>query len=329
MPPYLGLDIELGATLAIALGVASLTPLLAPAVTTEDPESARASGVASLIWALVLALLIAAAIAASALSFAASVAGQSAERLPPAIYAASGRNMVNICGAKAAAPSQAQRACAARKIAPGAPLQANDVQPAAGEYLLGALPGVADLGAAAAGLMASGIVALGLALSAMGLQASAAAVGHDALYRLRGEVDLTSRRLAITRLALASLGTASYLASVTQIVAPGALVGLALAISAACVAPSLALAFWKRASDREALAALIGGAAGLTMALMVAGPGRKIEAYALSALAGVVISFTAGIISGLADRREKPEAAAFVQRALWGDGQVAAPDKGA
>jgi cation/acetate symporter len=329
MPAPMGLAVEIGATVATALGMAALAPILAPAVTTQDSRAARVSGVATLVWSLVFALLIAAAIAASALSFAASVKGQTAERLPNAIYAASSRGLVDVCGAKVRTPSQAQRACAAKKIAPGEPLRATDVHPVDGEYLLGALPGAADLGAAASGLLASGIVALGLALSAMGLQACAAAVGHDALYRLRGEVDLTSRRLAITRLALVAVATASYVASVTRIVAPGGVIALALAISAACVAPSLALAFWNRAGNRESLLALAVGAGGLVLALLAAEPARRVEIYALAALAGAAAGLAAGVVSGLAARGEKPEAEAFIARALRGDGEIVAPDKGA
>ncbi|KAF2992420.1 sodium:solute symporter [Methylocystis sp. MJC1] len=329
MPAPAGLGVEIGATLATAMGVLALAPILAPAVTTEDNESARASGVATFAWSLIFALLLAAAVATSALSLASQVSGQTVERLPESIYSASGRGLVEICGTKVRTPSQAQRACAAEKIPPGTPLRPVDVRPVDGDYLLGALPGAADLGAAASGLLTSAIVGLGLALAAVGLQACGAAVGHDALYRLRGEIDLTSRRLAITRLALIAVATASYVASATQIVTPGGLIGLALGISAACVAPSLALAFWNRAGDREALAALLGGAAGLAAALLLEGPARKIEAYALAALAGATLGLAAGVMSGLASRDEKPAAIAFVRRVLRGDGQIVTPDKGA
>ncbi|PPD42700.1 MAG: sodium:solute symporter [Methylocystis sp.] len=328
-PAPAGLGVEFGATVAVAMGVAALAPVLAPSVTTEDGHAARASGVASLFWSLFFTLLVAAAIAASAISLAGSVAGQPAERLPEPLYAASSRGLVAICGASVRTPSQAQRACAAQKIAPGAPLRAADVRPAGGDFLLGALPGATDLGAAAAGLMASAIVALGLALTAMGLQACGAAVGNDALYRLRGEVDLTSRRLAITRLALVAVATCGYVAGVTRIVTPPGLIAMAIAISGACVAPALALAFWKRASDEEALAALVAGALTLAVALFMAGPGRHVETYALAALAGATAGLTAGVVRGLASQREKPEAESFVTRVLHGDGEILAPDKGA
>ncbi|MGJ0509764.1 MAG: sodium:solute symporter [Methylocystis sp.] len=329
MPAPMGVFVEIGATLAMALGVSALAPVLAPSVTTESPTAARSSGVLTLLWTLLFALLIAAAIAASALSLAVAVSGQSAERLPPPIYAASSRGLVAICDAKASNPSQAQRACAAQNIAPGTPVSAANIRPVDGDYLLGALPAATDLGAAAAGLMASALVAFGLLLAAIGLQTCSAALGHDALYRLRGEIDLTSRRLAITRLALVGVATCAYIASVTQIVTPGGLISLAIAVSAACVAPSVALAFWSRAGDREALAALAGGAVALAAALFIAGPARKIEAYALAGLAGATLAIAAGVVSALAANRENPAAQAFVRRVLYGDGEIIAPDKGA
>ena len=328
-PAPMGLHVEFGAMLATAMGVAALGPILAPAVTAQDERAARMSGVATMFWSLTFALLIAAGVATSALGLSASIAGQPAERLPETVYAASSRGLVSVCGVNVRTPSQAQRACAAQNIAPGTPLRPANVKPADGDYLLGALAGATGLGAAASGLLASAIVALGVALAALGLQACGAAVGHDALYRLRGEVDLTSRRLAITRVALVAVGTGSWFASVTQIVTPGGLIGLALGLSAACVAPALGLAFWRRAGDREALAALIAGVAGLAAALVIAGPARKIEVYALAGLAGATLAIAVGMLSGLTSREEKPEAEAFARRLLSGDGAVVTPDKGA
>ncbi len=329
MPDSMGIFVEIGATLAMALGVASLAPVVAPAVTTEDADAARASGMLAMAWSLLFALLVAAAIAASALSLAASVSGQSAERLPASVYAASSRGLVGVCDAAVSTPSQAQRACAAQNIAPGAPLAPANVRPVAGDYLLGALPGATDLGAAAAGLMASALVAFGMLLAAMGLQASSAALGHDALYSMRGEVDLTSRRLAITRLALVAVATCAYVASVTQIVTPGGLIALALAVAAACVAPSLGLVFWDRADDREAFVAVLAGAVTLAAALYIAGPARKIEVYAIAGLAGAIVGATAAVVSALASPEDKPLAQSFVRRMLQGDGEIVAPDKGA
>jgi len=328
-PPPMGLDVEVGAMIALALGVAALAPALAPAVTTNDVTAARRSGYATFAWSVVFAMLIAAAIAASAIKFAGVTTGQAPERLPTQIYAASKRGLVSVCGAYVRSPSEAQRACAAQGVGPGVALRAADVRPTDGEYLLGALPAAADLGAAASGLIVSAIIALGLALAAASLQTCATAVGHDALYRLRGEIDLTSRRLAITRLVLVAVSTMGYVVSVTHIVSPSVLVSLALAVSASCVAPAIILAFWTRAADREALVALIGGAIGLVAALAASVAARRVEVYALAALAGATLGIAAGVVSGLAGGAEKPGAREFIRRALRGDGQVLAPDKGA
>jgi cation/acetate symporter len=226
-------------------------------------------------------------------------------------------------------PSEAQRACAAKGYAPGAPLAAAEIRPIDGDVLLGALPQTAELGAASSGLIASALIAIGLALATAGLQACATAFGHDALYRLRGEIDLTSRRLAVNRVTLVVVSTLAYVTAVTGVFTPGALVAAALAVSAACLAPSLVLAFWSRASDREALVALCGGAVGLFSALAVAGSPNRIEIYALCALAGITLGGGLGLLSGLTSKSDKPAARAFITRMLRGDAQMLQPDKGA
>jgi cation/acetate symporter len=329
MPDPNNIAVEIGAMIAVALGIATLAPVLAPSVTTSDAAAARRSGYAACGWTLALALLVAAATASAAISYSKAVEGQPPERLPPPIYAASARGLVAVCGAQVSNASQAQRACAQQGLAPSAPVGAANVRPVDEAYLLGALPGAADLGASTAGLLASALIALGLVLAAAGLQACGAAVGHDALYRIRGEIDLTSRRLAITRMALVAVSAFGYVASVAGLATPGGLISLALAISAACVAPSMALAFWPRAGDREALAAILGGAAGLAAARVFADADSAVETYALAGLAGAALGLGMGAVSGLASRQDKPEAQAFIARVLYGDAQIVAPDKGA
>ena len=115
-PAPMGLPVEFAATLAVALGIATLAPVLAASVATGDGRSARRAGVAALFWTVVIALLAAAAIAASALSLARATAGQPPERLPQAIYQASERGLVSVCGYYVRGPSEAQRACAAKGI---------------------------------------------------------------------------------------------------------------------------------------------------------------------------------------------------------------------
>ncbi|TLG72187.1 sodium:solute symporter [Methylocystis sp. B8] len=328
-PAPMGLIAELATTLAAALGVASLAPVLAASLATPDRRSARRAGYSALFWSIVIALLAAAAMAVSALSLARATVGQPPERLPRTVYQASERGLISVCGYSVRGPSEAQRACAAKGYAPGAPLAASDIRPIDGDFLLGFLPQAAELGAASSGLIASALVALGLALGASGLQACATAFGHDALYRLRGEIDLTSRRLAVNRITLVAVSTLAYVAAVAGVFTPGALVAAALAVSASCLAPSLGLAFWPRAGDREALIAVCGGAVGLFAALAVAETPNRFEIYALCALAGATIGGAFGLISGLASRSDKPAARAFITRMLRGDAQMLQPDKGA
>ena len=319
------LDIDFAMTLALAAGVAALAPSLATAVSTSDAGAARRSGVSAVLWMLVFAVLIGAAMAAAALFFADGARGRTAERLPEAAYDASARGLVSICGAFPKTPSLAAIACAKHGPGLGKPLTPADMRPADPQYLLGSLPAFANLGAAATGLLASGFIALGLALSAMGLQACAATLGHDALFRMRGEADLSSRRLALTRLVLVAVAALGYLVCAMNFVAPGELVALALAISSACVAPATILLFWPRAGDREALVALVGGFVGLLAALAVAETHRRMEVYGLAGLAGATLGLAAGIISGLTSDHEKPDAREFINRLVKGDGQVLAP----
>ena len=325
MPKPMRLDIDIAMTLALAAGVAALAPSLATAVATSDAAAARRSGVSALLWMLVFAVLIGVAMAAAALFFADGARGKTAERLPEAAYDASARGLVSICGVFPKTPSLAAIACSKRGPGLGKPLTPADMRPADPQYLLGSLPAFSNLGAAATGLLASGFIALGLALSAMGLQACAATLGHDALFRMRGEADLSSRRLALTRLVLVAVAALGYLVGAMNFVAPGELVALALAISSACVAPATLLLFWPRAGDREALVALLGGFIGLLAALAVAETHRRMEVYGLAGLAGATLGLAGGIISGLASDQEKPGAREFIAQLIKGDGQVLAP----
>jgi cation/acetate symporter len=110
---------------------------------------------------------------------------------------------------------------------------------------------------------------------------------------------------------------------------PGALVALALAVSAACVAPVVALAFWPRAGDREALAAVVAGLVGLLAALAAGGGAARVEVCALASLAGATLGLAAGAVSALSSGTDRAGAQAFVARILRGDGQALEPDKGA
>jgi cation/acetate symporter len=323
MPKPMIFGVEFSVTLAMALGVAALAPILAPAVTTANFAAARRSGIATMLWSAVFMALVSTAMAAAALTFATITENKPSEQLPTPVYSESSRGLITICNDYAGGPLQAQKACAEQDVKPGAPLKAADIRPVDSGFLIGSLPELKELGAAASGLFASAMVGLGLALCAMGLQACGAAVGHDALYHLRGETDLSSRRLAITRMALIFVSALGYALSVLNIFAPGELVALALAISAACVAPSVILIFWPRAGDREALIALGGGALGMIMALFAAEARRRVDVYALAGLGGATLALAAAAISGLY-APDNPHARSFVKK-LFDDRQDA-PD---
>jgi cation/acetate symporter len=326
--PASGVGTEIATVLAVALGVFILAPALAPTVATYERQAARRAGYANFGWTLVMAMMITASVGLSALTVSRVSVGQLPDRLPDAIYAASARGLVKVCGETVDGPAAARRACVDRGLAPGAPLRAQDVA-ASGQYLLGALPQLAGLGSAAAGLLASALIALGLALASSGLQACATALGHDAIYRLRGENALTSRRLAITRLALTAVTAIGFATtSASGVLDAAALVGFAFALSAACIAPVAALAFWPRARDRDAVAAQIAGLTGLLSVIAMATHAFSLETLVWAALVGCIASGVAGVLSALGANQENPESRAFVERILHGDGDISLPDKG-
>ena len=314
--------------LAVTLGIATLAPLLAPAIATQTPGRARLAGCAAFGWTFVFAFLIAVGLAGATLSLARQGVGQSPAHLPDAVYAASAHGLVTICGARAPDPASARRACAGKSGSTGAPLRASDFR-VNGALFLAELPGLEQMGAAASGLLASAQIALALALAAAGLQAFGTALGHEAIYRFRGNVDLTSRRLITTRLALLTVAAAGAAASASGRFDARALIAFALALSAAAMAPVAALAPWSRADDRDALYALLGGLLGMTVVILIAGNPRDGDVLAGAALAGALFGFAAGVASALSRPAGSAHGRAFVARLTRGDGEVMEPEKGA
>ncbi|QGM45945.1 hypothetical protein [Methylocystis heyeri] len=326
--PFPGYGLEFMAVVGAALGAAVLAPLLAPAITTARPAQARVSGLFALGWTFVFAWLLAAIVAGTALSMTAKSVGQAPERLPGAVYAASSRGLVAVCGDKAPDPQSARRACAARGLAPGAGLRTQDFS-LTRSFLLTGLADLEKLGAAASGLLAAAQIALALALGAAGLQAFGTALGHEALYRMRGETDLTSRRLATTRLALVSIAALGSAASAYGLFDPRQLLELALGLSAAAVAPLAILAFWTRADGRDAMIALGSGLVGTILVVGAAGGPADIELVSAAAAVGALLGLAAGALSALSRPAGPQESKAFVSRLLRGEGDVMSPDKGA
>lgn len=314
--------------LGVGLGLSTLAPALAPAVSTRDASATRRAGLVAFGWTLVAGGLVATTIAACALTLADAAVGRAPERLPEPVYAASARGFVAICGARVDGPAQAREACGTRGLAQGAPLRRDDVS-ARAEYLIGGLPQLAGLGAALTGLLASGLIAVGLALAAASLNACAAAVGHDAFYRMRAETALTSRRLAATRLALVAMTAIGSATSAANAIDARTLVGLALAISAAGFVPLLGLAFHARAGDRDAMVAQLAGVATMTSVLLIDPSPPDIAAFAWAGLSGALGGLAAGLLSARALSRETQAGRYFVERVLRGDGRVLGEDKGA
>lgn len=314
-------------TAGLALGLVTLAPALMPAVTTADSAGARRAGVAALVWTLIAVALIAATVAASALALSRATVGQTPEHLPDIVYQASGSGLVQICGARVDRPAAARAACLSRGLPAGAALRAQDVS-ARAEFLIGGLPQLAKLGAAFTGLLASGIIAVGLVLAAASLHACAAAVGHDAVYRLRADTALTSRRLAITRLALVGVTALGSATSAANAIDARTLTGLALAISAAGLFPLLGLALYARAQDKDAMVAQLIGLATMATVLFVDPVPPGVGLLAWAGFAGALAGLLAGVLTARLWSQETPQSAGFVSRLLRGDGMVLGEDKG-
>jgi cation/acetate symporter len=327
LTPAGGVFEEIATSLGVGIGVMTLAPALIPSLATRDAAGAARAGVVALFWSLVMAALVAAALAACALTVSRVGVGQAPERLPDALYSASSRGLVQICGKRAEGPAEARQACLSRDLPAGAPLRERDIV-AGPEYLIGGLPELARLGAAFTGLIASALIAVGLILAAASLHACAAAVAHDAVYRLRGEVALTSRRLATTRLALVVVTAIGSATSAAGAIDARTLVGLALAISASGLLPLIGLALWPRAQAKDAMAAQLVGVAVMTVAL-VASPAAGVETLAAAGLAGGAVGLLVGAVSALLWSKETQENRFFIVRALFGDGRVLGQDKGA
>lgn len=319
-----GADFRTG--LALALGFGTLAPALEPFVTTRDTRSAARAGLGALAWSGVVGFLVAATVATSALVLIDATAGRRPERLSDTIYAASATRLVGVCGRSVARPDEARAACLARGQAV---LRPQDVEPR-GIFLATALAPLGGMGAAETGLVWAANVALALALAGAGLFSFAAALGHDAFYRLRDSAALTSRRLAVTRaiyVAAALIGAATVGVRELNV---HLMLGLALALSTSAIAPLLALAFWPRATS---LHALIAFCAGVGAALFLGAQGAPtLSNFALSSLGGFGAALATGLVASLIpgrDLEEHARARDFVRELLWGRGEVIVADKGA
>ncbi len=313
---------------AIAIGVAVLAPLLAPAIACRDGSNAGRAGFAALAWTGGFAALVGVTMAMTTMAFDQRLTGQRPDRLPAFAYAASGKGLVAICGHAIATPAEALESC---RRAPGFKdvLRAEDIS-ASGAWLTIGLPASRGLSVAFSGLVGAALVAIAMMLAAAGFQSLGTAVGHDAFYRVRDATALTSRRLAVTRLVML-VGVAAACAIVqTRVLDPRALIGLALAFSTATLAPLLALSLWPRAGGADATVSLLVGLATAETVIVFGGASPSLERLAAGAVIACGAAFAAGLATSLF-REGGPESQGgpFLHGVLHGEQDVLNPDKGA
>ena len=314
--------------IAIAIGIGVLAPLLSPAITCRDARTAQRAGFTALVWSFVIVAGVAATTAIAALTLDAGLTGLRPEALPAFVYSASGRGLLAICGHAVANPQAAQAACAAVPGFGGL-LRSQDVA-ANSEYLILGLPELRRFGVAFSGLVEAGAVAVALVLAAAGIEALGTALGHDAFYRVRDTRALTSRRLAVTRAVMLAAVVASGGIITRHPIDPPSAIGLALAFSAAAIAPLLILSIWPRASSVDATIALLAGLASAEAVIATGAGVPTIDRLAASAVLACLVATVAGFAASLI-RREDPvrQGGAFVHELLHGETDVLHPDKGA
>jgi cation/acetate symporter len=312
---------------ALAVGLSVLVPVVAPAFGAPDRRSAWRAGVVSILWLGLFGAIIIITIAASSVALVQDTLGQKPDRLSPALYAASKNGAFAICGTERQIPIAVRDACMKR---PGFKdvLREGDVAPRR-DFLILNLPLIAGLGSAFSGLVAAALAGLGLALAAVGFQAGATALGHDAFHRVRDVEALTSRRLAITRLILITAIIGSTAAATTTEVDPRAAIGAALVLSVAVIAPLIALALWARATALDALIVLVLGLAGTQGALILIGNTLTAAHLAGASLIGGAGAFAAGIAASLVRRGDREVGRLFVRSMLHGKAEMPNLDRGA
>jgi cation/acetate symporter len=318
---------DLSIIVALAVGLAVLVPVVAPAFAAPDRRSARRAGYVSLIWLCLFAGLAAVTIAASSISLVRDAVGQKPDRLSPALYGAAKNGAFTICGAEPSMPMALRQTCTAQ---PGFKdnLRASDLAPRR-DFLFASLPLLAGIGSAFSGLVAAALAALGIALAGVGFHACATALGHDAFHRVRDAEALTSRRLAITRMLLIVVVVGSTAWASTTSIDPRAAIGLALLLSVAALVPLISLVLWSRASALDALVGLVVGLVGTEATLIMLGGGMTSGHLASASLCGAAFGVIAGILASLVRGGDRELGAAFVRTMLHGKAEMPNLDRGA
>jgi cation/acetate symporter len=312
--------------LVLVTGLAFLPPLLSNGLGSRDRRSASRAGALAVFWQGVILILGATTLASTVLAIADAGVGKSPELLPAWIYGESGRGSLSICGQFVANAAAAKAACAGSPEFAGR-LAAADLAPH-GDLLIRSLAAATGLGPAFSGLTAAALAVMATLLAAASLQAFATSIGHDAVYRIRDSGALTSRRLAVTRTILLAglLGAVALLR--LRGIDPRGMIGLALALCAALIAPVFVLALVPRIRAVDATIALAAGLlvlGGFFVLTPVTDFGR-LAAVALAA-AGLVIG--CGIATSFLGRPADRQAAGKAMARWQGEDEWVAPDRGA
>ena len=315
--------------IAVALGIGSMAPLISPAMTANDTAAARRAGLSSLGWSAIGMAIIGVTVAVSALVAEQWVTGERADRLPAFAYLASAGDLLRICGKSVASPEAALAACKEATGFAGLVLRQQDYAPS-GLWLVLAMPELREFGIAFSGLVSAGLIAITLVLAGSGFQSFGTALGHDALYRVRDSSALTSRRLAMTRVIMAIGVIGIGLVLSRQGIDPRQLIGVAIVLSAAAIAPLLALALWPRASGTDAAFALLSGLGVAGFFIAMGGGVPDVHTLANAAVIACVIAFATGVATSFGHSGGiATEGSSFLHGVLHGETDVLHNDKGA
>jgi len=314
---------------AVALGLGAMAPLLSPAITASDTQAARTAGWSSLVWSAIALAVIGVTLAMAAFVAEQWITGERPDRLPAFVYRASAGDLLQICGANVATPEAALAACKRTTGFGGLVLRTADYAPS-GLWLILGLPELREFGVAFSGLIAAGLISVSLVFAAAGVQCFATALGHDALYRVRESHALTSRRLAMTRVVVAMGVVGLGIALAQTSIDPRKPIGLAIVLSAAAIAPLLALSLWPRAAGADAAVALLVGLCAAGAVIAYRGVTPDAQALAEAAVVACVAAFASGVaMSFLHSGGLATEGSAFVHGVLHGEIEVMNHDRGA
>ena len=321
-------DHEGAIIMAMALGLAALAPLLAPAIATPGVGEARRGGLIGVGWCALLTMMTLAVMAATTLTLQSGLVGMRLADLPAFVLEASTRGVMSLCGRNPATLAQARAACEALPGHTGA-LGGADIA-ASGDYLLMGLAQLRGFGPSFSGLAMAGRISVALVLSAAGFLTLATALGNDAFYRMREGSALTSRRLAVTRLMLLGAIAAAAAILLGYALNPRPLIGLALGVSAVTVTPLLLLALWPRATGQDATIGLIAGLAFAEIFFLFGGAAPGLGLTASAVVAGSVAATLAGFAASFLHAPDPTSRGqTFLHGLLHRDGDVLGPDKGA